>query len=96
MAWDAAFALEGIYMFGGPLNVHRYVIDSGPLGESTELHHVVHFQLDDDRNIEFRLTAKMRGPIEYFPVLYLLRRSSISASQWRQEKRSFLDHGFTR
>jgi hypothetical protein len=28
MAWHALYALEGIFLFGGPLNVHRYIIDT--------------------------------------------------------------------
>jgi hypothetical protein len=27
MAWDTQYALDGFFMFGGPLNVTQYVID---------------------------------------------------------------------
>ncbi len=27
MAWDTQYALEGFFLFGGPLNVTQYVID---------------------------------------------------------------------
>ena len=86
MAWDTDWALEGIYMFGGPLNVHRYVIDSGWFGQTTDTYYVTHFELDDDPNIEQSLTTKMSGPIHYFSVLYLLRKWSADNSRWIQEK----------
>jgi hypothetical protein len=85
---DAAYALEGIYLFGGSLNVYEYVLDSGQFGQSTDTYHVAHFLLDDDAIIQARLMGKMRGPIEYFPVLYLLRRSTAPPPYpaWVQEK----------
>jgi hypothetical protein len=79
MAWDASYALDGIFLFGGPLNVHDYVIDTNSLGESTEEYHVVHFLLDDDREVERRLAGTMQTQIAHiFPVFYLLRRSMIA------------------
>ena len=88
MAWDAEYALEGIFLFGAPLNIHRYEIDSGQFGQSTDTTHIAHFLLDDDDNIKSRLITKMRGPIEYFPVLYLLGRTHLSEQypEWKQEK----------
>ncbi len=94
MAWDADYALLGIYTFGDCLNVHRYAIDPNDnrFGQSTDDYYVAHFLLDNDRNIELRLNMKMKGPIQYFPVLRLLRRTYISSAsypQWAQEKMLF-------
>jgi hypothetical protein len=88
MAWDAEYALEGIFLFGAPLNVDRYELDSGQFGQSTETYHVAHFLLDNDDNIKSRLITKMRGPSGYFPVLYLLRRSHLSEQypEWVREE----------
>jgi hypothetical protein len=95
MAWDADYALLGIYLFGDGLNVHDYVIDPNDnnFGYSTDDYWVAHFLLDNDNNIATRLKSKMQGPnIEYFPVLRLLRRTHISSPsypQWAEEKMFF-------
>jgi hypothetical protein len=70
------------------LNVHRYELDSGQFGQSTETYHVAHFLLDNDDNIKSRLITKMRSPSGYFPALYLLRRSHLSEQypEWVREE----------
>lgn len=86
MAWDTDTVLEGIFTFGGPLNVHRWQVDTGKFGQSTESYHVIHFQVDDDSFLEERLKEKMRGPIFYYPRLYVLRRSDADKGRWYEKE----------
>ena len=78
MAWDTQYALDGFFMFGGPLNVTRYVIDpdDNKFGQSTDTYWVARFLLDEEIHVIARLNGLMKGPIVYHPVVYLLRRSS--------------------
>ena len=80
MAWDSEYALDGFFLFGGPLNVTRYVIDPdhNQFGQSTDTYWVARFLLDEEIGAIARLNALIRGPIVYYPVVYLLRRSSAS------------------
>jgi hypothetical protein len=90
MAWDTQYALDGFFMFGGPLNVTQYVIDpdDNKFGQSTGSYWVARFLLDEETHIIARLDTLMRGPIVYHPVVYLLRRSSASVGPaWVMEQR---------
>ena len=90
MAWDSQYALDGFFQFGGPLNVTRYVIDpeDNKFGQSTDTYWVARFLLDEEIAVIARLNALMRGPMVYYPVVYLLRRLSASAdSKWVTEQR---------
>jgi hypothetical protein len=92
MAWDSQYALDGFFQFGGPLNVTRYVIDpeDNKFGQSTDTYWVARFLLDEEIAVIARLNALMRGPIVYYPVVYLLRRLSASAdSKWVTEQRFY-------
>lgn len=92
MAWDSQYALDGIFLFGGPLNVSRYVIDpdDNKFGQSTDTYWVARFLLDEEIHVVARLNALMRGPIVHHPVLYLLRRSSASIGpRWVIEQKFY-------
>jgi hypothetical protein len=92
MAWDTQYALEGFFLFGGPLNVTRYVIDpdDNKFGQSTETYWVARFMLDEEIDVIARLNTLIRGPFKSFPVLYLLHRSSASVGpEWVMEERFY-------
>ena len=92
MAWDTQYALDGFFMFGGPLNVTAYVIDpdDNKFGQSTDTYWVVRFLLDEEIHVIARLNALMRGPIVYHPAVYLLRRSSNPVGPaWVMERQFF-------
>ena len=92
MAWDTQYALDGFFMFGGPLNVTRYVIDpdDNKFGQSTDTYWVARFLLDEETHVIARLNELMRGPLVYYPVVHLLRRSSASVGPaWVMEQQFF-------
>ena len=92
MAWDTQYALEGFFMFGGPLNVTRYVIDpdDNKFGQSTDTYWVARFLLDEEIHVIARLNELIRGAMVYYPVVHLLRRSSASAGPaWVMEQQFF-------
>jgi hypothetical protein len=92
MAWDSAYALDGFFLFGAPLNVTRYVIDpdDNKFGQSTDTYWVARFLLDEEIHVIARLNAFTSGPIVYHPVVYLLRRSSASAGpRWLMEQKFY-------
>ena len=92
MAWDTQYALEGFFMFGGPLNVTQYVIDpnDNKFGQSTDTYWVARFELDEEINVIARLSALARGSMIYYPVVYLLRRSSASVGpEWIMEQKFY-------
>jgi len=92
MAWDSEYALDGFFVFGGPLNVTRYVIDpdNNKFGQSTDTYWVARFLLDEETHVIARLNALIRGPIVYYPVVYLLRRSSVSVGPgWVMEQQFY-------
>ena len=92
MAWDSEYALDGFFVFGGPLNVTRYVIDpdDNKFGQSTDTYWVARFLLDEEIHVIARLNALIRGPIVYYPVVYLLRRSSASVGPgWVMEQQFY-------
>ena len=92
MAWDTQYALEGFFLFGGPLNVTRYVIDpdDNKFGQSTQTYWVARFMLDEETHVIARLNTLIRGPFKSFPVVYLLRRSSASVGpEWVMEERFY-------
>jgi len=92
MAWDSEYALDGFFLFGGPLNVTRYVIDpdDNKFGQSTDTYWVARFLLDEEIHVIARLNALTRGPIVYYPVVYLLRRSSASVgAKWVMEQQFY-------
>ena len=92
MAWDSQYALDGFFQFGGPLNVTRYIIDpdDNTFGQSTDTYWVARFLLDEEIYVISRLDALMRGPMVYYPAVYLLRRLSASAdSRWVTERMFF-------
>jgi hypothetical protein len=96
MAWDSQYALDGFFQFGGPLNVTRYIIDpdDNTFGQSTDTYWVARFLLDEEIYVISRLDALLRGPMVYYPAVYLLRRLSASAdSKWVTE-RMFFKTGF--
>ena len=92
MAWDTQYALDGFFMFGGPLNVTRYVIDpdDNKFGQSTDTYWVARFLLDEEIHVIARLNELMRGALVYYPVVRLLRRSSSSTGpEWVMEQQFF-------
>jgi hypothetical protein len=92
MAWDSEYALDGFFLFGGPLNVTQYVIDPdhNQFGQSTDTYWVARFLLDEEIAVIARLNALMRGPFVYHPIVYLLRRSSTSVGRaWVMEQRFY-------
>jgi hypothetical protein len=92
MAWNSQYALDGFFTFGAPLNVTRYVIDpaDNKFGQSTDTYWVARFELDEEINVIARLNALARGAIIYYPVIYLLRRSSASVGpEWVMEQKFY-------
>ena len=92
MAWDSEYALDGFFQFGGPLNVTQYVIDpdDNKFGQSTDTYWVARFLLDEEIYVISRLDALIRGPMVYYPVVYLMRRLSPSAdSRWVMERQFY-------
>jgi hypothetical protein len=92
MAWNSQYALDGFFTFGAPLNVTRYVIDpaDNKFGQSTDTYWVARFELDEEINVIARLNALARGATIYYPVIYLLRRSSASVGpEWVMEQKFY-------
>src|SRR5450432_2018613 len=92
MAWTSQYALDGFFTFGAPLNVTRYVIDpaDNKFGQSTDTYWVARFELDEEINVIARLNALVRGPMIYYPIVYLLRRSSASVGpDWIMEQKFY-------
>jgi hypothetical protein len=92
MAWNSQYALDGFFTFGTPLNVTRYVIDpaDNKSGQSTDTYWVARFELDEEINVIARLNALARGPMIYYPIVYLLRRSSASVGpDWIMEQKFY-------
>ena len=98
MAWDSEYALDGFFLFGGPLNVTQYVSDPdhNQFGQSTDTYWVARFLLDEEIAVIARLNALMRGPFVYHPFVYLLRRSSASVGPaWVMEQRFYKSRLFS-
>ncbi len=92
MGWTSQYALDGFFLFGAPLNVTEYVIDpaDNKFGQSTDTYWVARFLLDEETPVIARLNALMMGPIVYYPVVYLLRRSSASVGpEWVMERQFY-------
>ena len=64
--------------------------DDSKFGQSTDTYWVARFLLDEEIHVIARLKALMRGPIVYYPVVYLLRRSSTSVGpEWVMEQQFY-------
>jgi hypothetical protein len=59
-------------------------------GQSTDTYWVARFELDEEINVIARLNALARGATIYYPVIYLLRRSSASVGpEWVMEQKFY-------
>ena len=72
MGWDTEWVLEGLFMFGAPLNIWKMeVYNERGSGLS---YHRIHMNLDDDPDLFTRLNNKIKAEkgIENYPRLILL------------------------
>jgi hypothetical protein len=73
MAWDTEWVLEGMFMFGAPLNIWKMEVyrESGGTPLS---YYRIHMNLDNDPDLFTRLNNKIRAEnrIERYPRLILI------------------------
>jgi hypothetical protein len=85
MGWEAERVLEGIFMWGEPLNIWEmelYNERNGDLG-----YFRVHMNIDDDSYLADRLMAKTKGPIHYYSRLIIMegpKTRSVPATHWTE------------
>lgn len=85
MSWEADRVLEGVFMFGGPINIWQmelYQERNGDLG-----YYRIHMNIDDDEYLLSRLREKMKGEITYYPRLVIMespRTRSVPAQYWTE------------
>lgn len=74
MAWEANRVLEGVFLFGAPLNIWRMELDRDRYGGGKYFH--IHMQIDDDQNLSDRLMHRIRAEtgIEHFPRLIIMEK----------------------
>lgn len=85
MGWEADRVLEGIFMWGAPLNIWEMELYHDRWGDMG--YYRIHMNLDDDPDLVERLKGKMKGPIHYYQRLIIMegpQTRSVPVTTWRE------------
>lgn len=86
MSWESNTVLEGIFDFGGPINIWQAQIWSGgQMADGQGVSHV-NMQIDDNDDLANRIDQKIRSEegIYYFPRLIFMQNRSTGSGYWKE------------